>query len=556
MPSQTKPAAFGLDGKDVIWSDAEEAISASTNPYSAMAKANDRIRPAVWPIVHKEFPIMPGGNIFTIGSCFARNIEDNLGSLGYCLPTLNFSVPQEEQQGRSANLLNKYTPASIYQEVSFAHKIYKRDGIITKEDVEWLAFEEKPGQYLDLGLSTLKTVSYERFLERRQDIFETFKHVFASELVTITLGLVEAWYDEANKTFIQFTPTRKMRKEKGRFKFCQMTYPLCLDYVRETINLIRKENECNFLITTSPVSLARTFTNSDVITANMESKSILRAVCGQIDRDFDFVGYFPSFESAVLTKDPDVYLSDNIHVSPEFVGQIVSSLTSSYFSGASLVNVAIQKARNAHLRNSSEEVIELLQEHSGETSFPLEGATLLLQAYIRTKRYEEAIVFGRNCDKEGTGDASAETKSRFYSVLRSVFLAVGEVSEALRCAEEAIANEPNFHVWSFEYANTLLRAGRPEEAEEIYRTNERWVDSPMRRFQFAQILKATGKVTEARDWLCPLPTLDMGANLYFEYSKTLRSMGFEKEAIDVLEKGLAVHKEDTKLLKLVDTNPS
>ncbi|MCR6500855.1 GSCFA domain-containing protein [Shinella sp. CPCC 101442] len=550
MTNDTRPDLIDLNGKDLVWRDVEEAISASTNPYSAMAKATERVRPKVWPHVYAEFPISPGSSIFTIGSCFARNVEDNLASLGYRLPTLDFVVPQEEQPGRSTNLLNKYTPASIYQEIAFAYKIYKRDGIVTRDDIEWLVFEEKPGHFLDLGLSTLKAVTFERLLERRQLVYEIFKSLFKAELVTITLGLVEAWFDQKHGAFIQFAPTREMRKEKGRFRFCQMTYPLCLDYVRKSIEIIREENECKFLITTSPVSLARTFTGMDVITANTESKSILRAVCGQIDRDFDFAGYFPSFESAVLTKSPDVYLGDNIHVSPEFVGEIVGSLVSSYFSETSQLMVAIQKARTLHLANNSEGVIKELEKYSSDPSFPMDGATLLLQAYARTQEFERAVAFGRNCEKSGISEARADVASRFYSALRNAYLKVGEVNEALRCAQQARAREPNLPVWAFEHANTLLRAERSEEAESIFRAHEKWIDSPARRLQFAQILKENGRNEEARDWLYPVSSYDMGANLYLEYTKILLSMMFKVEAADVLDNGLLMHPGDIKLSQL------
>ncbi len=545
--------SIDLEQADVVWFDVEDAISASTNPYSAMAKASDRVRPAVWPNVVSEFPVASGSSIFTIGSCFARNIEDNLDTLGYRLPTLDFIVPQEEQPGRSTNLLNKYTPASIYQEILFAHKIYKRDGIVTEEDIVSLAFEEKPGQYLDLGLSTLKTVSYERLLERRQAIYETFKNVFTSDIVTLTLGLVEAWYDTEHAGFVQFAPTRAMRKNKGRFKFCQMNYPLCLDYIRETINLIRSENECKFLITTSPVSLARTFTKHDVITANLESKSILRAVCGQINRDFDFVGYFPSFESAVLTKDPEVYLADNIHVSPEFVGQIVGGLVSSYFSDASEVKIATQQARTEHMKGKPEAVIELLAGYSNDPDMPLDGATLLLQAYIRTRRFEDAVTIGRAREQQGFDGAGADLRSRFYSALRNVFLNVGEIDEAVRCAEQALSCEPHLPVWAFEYANTLLRADRSEEAEGIFRSHEKWVDSAMRRFQFAQVLFANNKFAEAREWLFPVTFFDMGANVYLEYAKLLVKMDFKDDASSVIERGLVVHPSDERLQELFAT---
>ena len=49
---------------------------------------------ALFPEVRPRFTFEDGCRIFTIGSCFARNIEQHL--TGYDLPTLRFSAPKAE----------------------------------------------------------------------------------------------------------------------------------------------------------------------------------------------------------------------------------------------------------------------------------------------------------------------------------------------------------------------------------------------------------------------------------------------------------------------------
>ena len=57
-------------------------------------------------------------SVFTIGSCFARNIEEHLMALGVKLPTTKFSAPEKEWSGgRSNSLLNEYNPGSICQKI-------------------------------------------------------------------------------------------------------------------------------------------------------------------------------------------------------------------------------------------------------------------------------------------------------------------------------------------------------------------------------------------------------------------------------------------------------
>ncbi|MDG1372552.1 MAG: GSCFA domain-containing protein [Paracoccaceae bacterium] len=446
--------------------------------------------------------------------------------------------------GRPTNFLNKYTPASIFQEIEFTHKIYKRDGIVRREDVEWLSFREGDDKYLDLGLASSKVVSMERLIERRQDVYNVFSKVFSSDVVTITLGLVEAWYDEKYNSFMQFAPTRQMRKDKDRFKFCQMPYNVCLEYIRDAINLIKSENNCNLLITTSPVSLARTFTDSDVIIANAESKAILRAVCGQINREYDFVGYFPSYENAALTKKPEVYLDDNIHVSPEFVGSIISKLVSSYFSKSSEASVALQKARVLNQRGDYSGVEEVLSPFSLDQEFPIDAATLIIQVLLRQRKFEQAIEIGKLQLWKDLNVERMYSVARFYSVLNSAYLGVGDNEIALECAEKAMLAEPDEAVWAFECGNTLLRLNRPLEAEKLYRAYPDKIQTVVRKVQYFYILKANDKIEEAKNLIYPIPETNIAAGVYIQVANALSSADLRSEALDTLMNGAKIHPGD------------
>ncbi len=53
-----------------------------------------RLLTEAWPRINPSFQISSGATIFTIGSCFARNIEDHLKLLGYSVPTLDYRAPR------------------------------------------------------------------------------------------------------------------------------------------------------------------------------------------------------------------------------------------------------------------------------------------------------------------------------------------------------------------------------------------------------------------------------------------------------------------------------
>lgn len=79
------------------------------------------------------------------------------------------------------------------------------------------------------------------------------------------------------------------------------------------------------VLSVSPVPLEATFAPTDVATANVESKAILRAVAGQICREYPAnVTYFPAYEMATVLPGP-VFKEDGRHVLPEFADKVTSA---------------------------------------------------------------------------------------------------------------------------------------------------------------------------------------------------------------------------------------
>jgi len=70
-----------------------------------------------------------------------------------------------------------------------------------------------------------------------------------------------------------------------------------------------------------------------VIIANSYSKSVLRAVAGQIAEECQNVDYFPSYESVMQTKQAYVWESDLAHVQESFIGRIMLRVTEKYVAG-------------------------------------------------------------------------------------------------------------------------------------------------------------------------------------------------------------------------------
>ncbi len=315
-----------------------EALSQSrNNPVHNWLGREDgnRLEPEAWPQVRPRFRLKPGQKIFTIGSCFARNIEEYLSQLGFIIPTLKMVAPDESAGGRPNSILNKFTPAAIFQEVAWTRKILDRDGVVNWEDVKPLLLEVSQNKYLDAHLATTTPASKDRVLSRRTELFQINREGFDSDVIVITPGVIEAWLDKHTDLFVQRMPMPNVVKRVGsdRFEFKVLTYEECCDFLSRTIDLLDPDGKKSFLLTVSPVPLSRTFTDQDIIIANQYSKSLLRAVIGRICSERATCDYFPSYESVMLTKQSYVWQDDLIHVNDGFISKIVSQLVSDRMEG-------------------------------------------------------------------------------------------------------------------------------------------------------------------------------------------------------------------------------
>jgi hypothetical protein len=76
--------------------------------------------------------------------------------------------------------------------------------------------------------------------------------------------------------------------------------------------------------------LTATYRDADVMTANCYSKSVLRTAAEEITQTFDFVHYFPSFESITLSDRSVAYTDDEIHVSQDIVDLNIGRMVQAY----------------------------------------------------------------------------------------------------------------------------------------------------------------------------------------------------------------------------------
>jgi GSCFA family len=262
-----------------------------------------------------KFTLSSSMKIFTLGSCFARNVEVALMAKGFdvCTRTGDFPYPHGG--------LNRYnTPVMLHElELAIGEKQFQPASIV-----------ELPRGFADLT-SHDAFATFDKVVEYRAKTTGVFARIKEADAVIITAGLAEVWYDKLYGQFINIAPSQASLHEPDRFQFSILGFQPNLDALRKLINLVHKISpNSKVLLTVSPVPLNATFINRDVLISNAYSKSCLRTAVEEIYWEFDFVDYFPSYELVTLSSPELVWERDRRHVRADFVNKIMDVFIREY----------------------------------------------------------------------------------------------------------------------------------------------------------------------------------------------------------------------------------
>lgn len=315
--SYVRPAADMFAREEKAWG---RAIVGKPRAYP---KADDpRIENGmVLPNLLPRFTLKPGETVFTIGSCFAREIESRLQNFN--LPTMGITLGPELVQGRPNSILNEYNAACMSQRIEWA---------LSGRDTAAIADVTSPvdGGYLDLLLSKGYPTSQQQITDIRRMIDGVYQALPVADCAILTLGMTEVWYDNENAVYLnRFPQLRVIQKQPKRFSFVNLTPQSCYEHMASGIQSLLSRGVSKILITVSPVPLQVTFEKRDCFVANGYSKSTLRVVAEMLYRDFSQVDYFPSYEMA-LSGGLQAYQPDHAHVRNPVVAQIMAHLMRNY----------------------------------------------------------------------------------------------------------------------------------------------------------------------------------------------------------------------------------
>ena len=308
---------------------AEEALEIRhSNPVCAWGDRtqSNRVEPLAKPQFEIPLLLEKGEAIFTIGSCFARNIEAELHRRGFRIP-MQMLLKSPEFASLPGEIVNNFGTPSIENEFAWAfgeREFSERDCF----------YEIRPGKFVDLHMvPSVRPAPLERVRARRSGLLKATRQLADCRLVIMTLGLVELWWDGQAGVYLNSTPLPSiLTANPDRFSLHVLDFEECYSHLRSAFDIMFKHGrpDLHVVLTVSPVPLMSTHRPIDVITANSYSKSLLRTVAEHIVERDSRVTYFPSYESVTLSDRQVAWQDDLVHVTREIVSFNVERMVNAY----------------------------------------------------------------------------------------------------------------------------------------------------------------------------------------------------------------------------------
>jgi hypothetical protein len=251
-------------------------------------------------LYRKKFTISATDKIATAGSCFAQHVARHMRNRGYNIldvePPIDGTPPDLAQKygymiysGRYGNI---YTARQMLQLLQDAETRTVRD-----EDI-WT----KNGRYYDglrpsvepAGLASIEEVKAYR-LDHLERVSRLMRE---TDVLVFTLGLTETWMNRESGTIYPTCPGVIAGAFDDRLhEFVNFEFLEIYEDLKKIRKILKAKNPAmRFLLTVSPVPLTATASSDHILAATMYSKSVLRAVCGSLSKEYADVDYFPSYE--------------------------------------------------------------------------------------------------------------------------------------------------------------------------------------------------------------------------------------------------------------------
>ena len=288
-------------------------------------------------LTQTKFKIHPGDKIATAGSCFAQHISNFLRTIGS-------DIYVEEQA-------HPFLLGDLVQYMHYNQFSARYGNIYTVRQL-WELFQQATGQreiihdyaiengaVYDLLRPAIQPNGFNSLVEAKADRayhLQSVRKLFkTADTFIYTLGLTEAWINsDQNFVYPSCPGTVRGQFDKDRHRPVNFTHSeIFTDLVKFIDGIMEINDNIKIILTVSPVALSATFEDENVLVATSYSKSVLRAVCGEVVKLYSNVDYFPAYEIITSPCSFGQYLGSDLRdVSPRGVAHVMSCFSGSFYS--------------------------------------------------------------------------------------------------------------------------------------------------------------------------------------------------------------------------------
>ncbi|WP_375463371.1 GSCFA domain-containing protein [uncultured Methylobacterium sp.] len=276
-----------------------------------------------------KWDIGPDTAFATAGSCFAQHIGSALRRRGHAWV--------------NAEPAPTCMPESIRPTFGYDLFSFRTGNVYTASQLrQWLDWSADPGT-VPTEIWTGAGRFYDPFrpsiepngfrspdeLERsRRSLLRAIADAAAqADVFIFTLGLTECWRNmEAGYEYHTCPGVVAGAFDKQRYRFHNQTFhEIKLDLIHVLSALRRINPRIRLLLTVSPVPLTATASAQHVLVATSHSKSVLRAVAGELSASYEYVDYFPSYEIISTSPFRGMFFDPNMRTVSRFGVDVVMS---------------------------------------------------------------------------------------------------------------------------------------------------------------------------------------------------------------------------------------
>lgn len=285
----------------------------------------------------------------TYGSCFAQHISRALQErkIGW--------IDAEPAPGRTPEAIAKTYNYSVFSSrtaniYTGAQLLLLAQMAVDEVAVDVPEFWTQGGRVYDSLRPAIEPDGFADMAEAtlsRAAMVRAFRRSFTdADVFVFTLGLTEGWENrQTGQPYAMCPGTTAGAFDADQHAFRNYTYPEIYRDISAAFALIRSINpRLRFLLTVSPVPLTATASSQHVLVATTYSKSVLRAVAGDLAAADEGTDYFPSYEIVTGGRTRAAFFEENMRsVKPEGVAHVMQH----FFAGLRLDGAAPKKRAGA-----------------------------------------------------------------------------------------------------------------------------------------------------------------------------------------------------------------